>query len=70
MWGCEDLGMWGFGDVKIWGCEDLGMRGCENYIFVLLGIKMLLLNYLGKMKPKAKVKINVINGNVIETLSS
>ena len=49
--------MWRFGDVKIWGCE--------NYIFVLLGIKMLMLNYLGKMKSKTKVKINVINVNAI-----
>jgi len=34
--------MWRFGDVGIWGCED--------YIFVVVGIKMILLNYLGNMK--------------------
>jgi hypothetical protein len=38
--------MWGCGDVEIWGCGD------DN--FVLLGIKTLLLNYLGKMKPKSQ----------------
>jgi hypothetical protein len=25
MWGCENLKIWGFGDVKIWGCENLKM---------------------------------------------
>jgi hypothetical protein len=49
----------------MWGCEDVKIWGCENCIFVLLGIKMILLNYLGKMKPKTKVKINAINVKAI-----